>query len=80
GLLFVINEAIKRFKMTPPQTRVVVQGAGNVGGTAARLLHEAGYKVIAISDIHGGIYNPNGLDIPAALDYLQRTRSFEDYP
>ena len=80
GLLFVINEAIKRFKMTPPQTRVVVQGAGNVGGTAARLLYEAGYKVVAISDIHGGIYNPNGLNIPDALEYLRQTRSFEDYP
>jgi glutamate dehydrogenase (NAD(P)+) len=79
GLLFVINEAVKRFKMAPPATRVVVQGAGNVGGTAARLLHEAGYKVVAISDIHGGIYNPNGIDIPAALKHLYTTRSFEEY-
>ena len=61
------------------QTRVVVQGSGNVGGIGARLLHEAGYKVVAISDVHGGIYNPNGIDIPAALDYLQATRSFEGY-
>src|SRR5881628_4218356 len=45
GLLFVINEAIKRFKMTPTSTRVVVQGSGNVGGIAALLLHEAGFKV-----------------------------------
>lgn len=80
GLLFVINEAIKRFKMVPPQTRVVVQGSGNVGGIAARLLHEAGYKVVAISDIHGGIYNPNGIDIREALKYLRVTRSFEEFP
>ncbi len=79
GLLFVINEAIKRFDMTPPQTRVVVQGSGNVGGIAARLLHESGYKVVAISDVHGGIYNPNGIDIPEALMHLQTTRSFEDF-
>jgi glutamate dehydrogenase (NAD(P)+) len=79
GLLFVINEAIKRFKMTPAETRVVVQGSGNVGGIGARLLHEAGYRVVAISDIHGGIYNPNGINIPDALDYLQATRSFEGY-
>ena len=79
GILFVINEAIKRFKMTPPQTRVVVQGSGNVGGIGALLLHEAGYKVIAISDVHGGIYNRNGIDIPAALKHLKDTRSFEDY-
>jgi glutamate dehydrogenase (NAD(P)+) len=80
GLLFVINEAVKRFKMTPPATRVVVQGSGNVGGIGARLLHESGYKVIAISDIHGGIYNPEGINVPEALSHLQRTRSFEDYP
>lgn len=79
GLLFVINEAIKRFKMKPADTRVVVQGSGNVGGIAAGLLHEAGYKVVAISDIHGGIYNPAGIDIPKALSHLQATRSFEGY-
>ncbi len=80
GILFVINEAIKRFKMTPAETRVVVQGSGNVGGIGARLLHEAGYKVVALSDIHGGIYNAGGINIPDALEYLQATRSFEGYP
>jgi glutamate dehydrogenase (NAD(P)+) len=80
GILFVIQEAVKRFKMSPESTRVVVQGSGNVGGIGAQLLHEAGYKVVAISDVHGGIYNPNGIDIPAAMKHLQATRSFEDYP
>ncbi|HEX6731274.1 MAG TPA: Glu/Leu/Phe/Val dehydrogenase [Pyrinomonadaceae bacterium] len=80
GILFVINEAIKRFKMTPAETRVVVQGSGNVGGIGARLLYDAGYKVVAISDILGGIYNPNGINIPDALEYLRTTRSFEEYP
>ncbi|HEX8160739.1 MAG TPA: Glu/Leu/Phe/Val dehydrogenase [Pyrinomonadaceae bacterium] len=80
GILFVVNEAIKRFGMTPPQTRVVVQGSGNVGGIGAQLMHEAGYKVLAISDVNGGIYNPDGIDIPAALKHLNATRSFEDFP
>jgi glutamate dehydrogenase (NAD(P)+) len=79
GLLFVINEAIKRFKMKPEETRVVVQGSGNVGGIAARLLHSSGYRVVAISDIQGGIHNANGIDIPQALEYLRSTRSFEGY-
>ena len=79
GLLFVITEAIKRFKMTPQSTRVVVQGSGNVGGIGARLLYDAGFKIVAISDIHGGIHNPNGIDIPEALNYLRSTRSFEGY-
>ena len=79
GILFVVNEAIKRFKMTPAETRVVVQGSGNVGGIGARLFYEAGYNVVAISDIHGGIYNPKGINIPNALEYLRTTRSFEGY-
>src|SRR5947208_11676333 len=46
GILFVINEAIKRFKMTPSETRVVVQGAGNVGSIGARRLNEASYTYV----------------------------------
>ncbi len=65
--------------MTPEATRVVVQGSGNVGGIAALLLHEANYRVVGISDVHGGIYNSNGLDITAALKHLQTTRSFEGF-
>jgi glutamate dehydrogenase (NAD(P)+) len=80
GLLFVIIEAIKKFKLSPPQTRVAVQGSGNVGGIGARLLHEAGYKVVALSDIFGAIYNPDGIDIPAALTHLQQTRSLQEFP
>jgi glutamate dehydrogenase (NAD(P)+) len=80
GVLFVIEEACKRFGLKPQETRVVVQGSGNVGGIGAELLHQAGYKVVAISDIHGGIYNPNGIDISTALRHLRQTRSFEDFP
>jgi glutamate dehydrogenase (NAD(P)+) len=80
GILIVVQEAVKRFGMVPENTRVVVQGSGNVGGIGAQLLHESGFKVVAISDVHGGIYNPNGIDIPAAIKHLQATRSFEDYP
>src|SRR5918995_5174948 len=79
GILFVVEQATKKFDMVPESTRVVVQGSGNVGGIGAQLLHETGYKVVAISDIHGGIYNPNGINIPEALQYLWTTRSFEGY-
>lgn len=79
GVLFTVNEAIKRFKLTPEQTSVVIQGSGNVGGIGAGLMYEKGYKVVAISDIHGAIYNSNGLNIPEVLDYLNRTKSLEGY-
>lgn len=79
GVMFCVNEAIKRFDLTPEKTTVVVQGSGNVGGIGAQLMHEAGYKVVGISDVGGGIYNKNGIDIPKALEYLQKNRSFEGY-
>jgi glutamate dehydrogenase (NAD(P)+) len=79
GLLFVINEAVKKLGMKLENTRVVIQGSGNVGGTAARLMSETGYKVVAISDIHGGIYNPKGLDIPDVMSYMASHKTFERY-
>ncbi len=80
GLLFTVDEAVKKLGLDVRRTRVAIQGSGNVGGTAARLMHETGYRIVAISDIHGGIYNPRGIDAPAALDYLARHKSFERYP
>ncbi|HMV48575.1 MAG TPA: Glu/Leu/Phe/Val dehydrogenase [Blastocatellia bacterium] len=80
GLLFVVDEAVKKLKMKPAETRVVVQGSGNVGGIAARLMFETGYKIVAISDIHGGIHNPMGLDIPNVLAYLAKHKTLEKYP
>ncbi len=79
GLLFVIQEACKKFDLKPEETRIVVQGAGNVGGIGATLLHEAGFKVIGISEIRHGLYNPNGLDIPAALAHLRKHKTFEGF-
>jgi glutamate dehydrogenase (NAD(P)+) len=80
GLMFTVNEAVKRLGMVPQETSVVVQGSGNVGGIGAELMHEKGYKVIAISDIGGGIYNPKGLNIPHVLEYLTNNKTLEGYP
>jgi Glutamate dehydrogenase/leucine dehydrogenase len=79
GVMITVNEAIKRYKLTPEKTTVVVQGSGNVGGIGAELMHAAGYKVIAISDVGGAIYNKKGLDIPEILKYWQDNRSFEGF-
>jgi glutamate dehydrogenase (NAD(P)+) len=79
GVLFCVNEAIKRYNLTPEKTSVVVQGSGNVGGIGASLMFDEGYKVIAISEVGGGIYNKNGIDIPKALAYLQETKSFDGF-
>jgi glutamate dehydrogenase (NAD(P)+) len=79
GLLFVCNEACKKFGFSISDTRVVVQGAGNVGGTAALLMHQEGYKVIGLADITGSLHNPNGLDIPGVLGYLAENKTVEGY-
>lgn len=80
GVMIVVNEAIKRFKLTPQETRVVVQGSGNVGGLGARLMYEAGYKITAISDVNGGIYNESGLNLHKVLEYLRQNTTLEGYP
>lgn len=79
GLLVVCNEACKKFNLDIARTRVAIQGAGNVGGTAARLMHTAGYKIVGLADITGGLYNPAGLDIPKVLRYLKENRTVEGY-
>jgi len=79
GLLFVCNEACKKFGFNIADTRVAIQGAGNVGGTAALLMHQEGYKVIGIADITGSLYNPKGLDVPGVLGYLKENKTVEDY-
>jgi glutamate dehydrogenase (NAD(P)+) len=79
GLLFVCNEACKKFNLNIPDTRVVIQGAGNVGGTAAQLMFEAGYQVIGLADITGSLFNADGLNIPNVLRYLKENKTVEGY-
>ena len=80
GLLIVVDQAVEKLGLKASESRVVIQGCGNVGGTAAQLMHERGYKVIAISDIHGGIHNDQGLDIPEVLRHLSTQKTLEGYP
>ena len=79
GLLFVCNEACKKFGFKINDTRVVIQGAGNVGGTAALLMHQDGYKIVGIADITGSLYNPKRLDVPGVLEYLKENKTVEGY-
>ncbi len=62
---------------TPSETRVAVQGFGNVGQAVARLLHEDDYQVVAVSDSQGGIYKPDGLDIPSIMHFKNKSRQLK---
>lgn len=80
GCLFVTLQALRKFHMEPSQTTVVVQGFGNVGGNAARLMHKAGMKIISVIEYDGAVYNPNGID-PVALDeHRKQTGSITGFP
>ena len=64
GVVYTIADAARRGGFELAGARVAVQGFGNVGEATARLLHEAGARVVAITDVHGGVADPNGLDVP----------------
>ncbi|MCX6621653.1 MAG: Glu/Leu/Phe/Val dehydrogenase, partial [Acidobacteria bacterium] len=80
GCMIVTSQALKRFGLEPHNTLVVIQGFGNVGGMAAKLMSRAGYKIIAIVEYDGAVYNDKGLDIPALMAYRKETGSIVDFP
>ena len=79
GGIYVLEEAMKRMDMDKFEVSIAVQGFGNVGENAARILYEKGYKVIAVSDSKGGIINKDGLDIKAVMEHKGRTGSVVDF-
>jgi glutamate dehydrogenase (NAD(P)+) len=72
GIRVVCDEALRYLNMRREGCRVVVQGFGNVGSNASKLLMETGYKIIGIAELDGGLYNSNGIDVHALLEYRQR--------
>jgi glutamate dehydrogenase (NAD(P)+) len=80
GCLIVTLEALKLFGWKPDDTRVVIQGFGNVGGMAAKLMKRAGFKIISIIEWDGAVYNPNGLDVEKLMKYKKETGSIIDFP
>jgi glutamate dehydrogenase (NAD(P)+) len=79
GVVDVISEALQRLNLKMAEATVVVQGFGNVGMHTARIVHQAGAKVLAVSDAKGGIYNSGGLDIPTLISrYNSKTQPLDD--
>ncbi len=80
GCTFVIQAACRVLSIDLGRATVAIQGFGNAGSIAAELLANLGAKIIAASDSQGGIVNRDGLDIPALLEYKNRTRSVVGFP
>jgi glutamate dehydrogenase (NAD(P)+) len=79
GCMVVTLKALERFGMDPSSTRVVIQGFGNVGGMAAKLMSRNGFKIIAIVEYDGAVYNPNGLDVVGLMEHRTETGSITGF-
>ncbi len=80
GVQYVTREAMLDLGMNPEDCSVVVQGFGNVGSISARLLHELGCKIVGLSDLSGGVYNPQGIDVHHALHYSNEHGKLKGLP
>jgi glutamate dehydrogenase/leucine dehydrogenase len=79
GTAIITREAAEKWNINLKGAKVVIQGFGNVGSYAAKFLHEYGCKIIGVSDISGGLYNPEGFDLDALFDYNYNKRTIEGY-
>ena len=80
GCMMVTLKALKQLGMEPEQCRVVIQGFGNVGGMAAKLMSAAGFKIVGIIEYNGAVYNPHGLDIAALQEHRRETGFITGFP
>ncbi len=79
GAYYVIEKGIEKIKLDE-KPKFAIQGFGNAGMYLAKILNERGYKILAVSDSKGGIYDKNGLDIPKLIEIKKKTGSVVNYP
>jgi glutamate dehydrogenase (NAD(P)+) len=80
GCMIVTQQALKQLGIAAADARVVIQGFGNVGGMAARLMAANGFRVVGLVEHDGAVYNPKGLDIAALTQHRHDTGSITDFP
>jgi len=80
GCMFVTIQALRKLGLPIEGARVVIQGFGNVGGMAARLMSRAGFKIVCIVEWDGAVYNPHGLDVEAVMKHRRDTGSVRGFP
>ena len=79
GTAVITRETAEKWGIELKNAKVVIQGFGNVGSYAAKFLHEYGCKIIAVSDITGGIYDPEGLDIPSLFEFNYANKTIDGF-
>ncbi|MBL8227187.1 MAG: Glu/Leu/Phe/Val dehydrogenase [Bryobacterales bacterium] len=80
GCLITTLQALQHFNIDPVNARVVVQGFGNVGGMAAKLMQRLGMKIITVIEYDGAVHNPNGIDVLGLMKHRKETGSIVDFP
>jgi glutamate dehydrogenase (NAD(P)+) len=80
GCMIVTMQALRRFGLDPAHTRVIVQGFGNVGGMAAKLMARSGFKIVCVIEYDGAVYNAHGLNIEALMKHRHDTGSITGFP
>jgi glutamate dehydrogenase (NAD(P)+) len=79
GVVYMFREAAGQLGLVPSETRVVVQGFGNVGSWAARIIHQLGARIVAVSDVHGAIHSDAGIDPTALHDFITRGGTITEF-
>ena len=79
GVAFCARQAVEHSGLSIKNPTIVIQGFGNVGSVTAKLLHESGYKIIAVSDVEGGIHNADGLDVPRLLAHVSEMGKVKEF-
>ncbi len=80
GVVFVAEKAFEKMGKTMKDATIAIQGFGNVGSHAALYAHERGAKIIAVSDVGGGIMNGDGLNIPDVIEYIKSNKTLVGFP
>ena len=79
GTAVITRETADKWGIELKNAKVVIQGFGNVGSYAAKFLHEYGCKIIGVSDVTGGLYDPDGLDIPSLFEHNSKNRTIDGF-
>ncbi|MDP9406251.1 MAG: glutamate dehydrogenase [Actinomycetota bacterium] len=80
GVVIVLDEVVRDAGQSPRDLTVAIQGFGNVGSWTARLAAESGYRVVAVSDVNGGILSEGGLDVEQLIGHQRETGTVVDFP
>ena len=79
GTAIITRESAGKWDIDLQNSKIVIQGFGNVGSYAAKFLHEYGCKIIAVSDVTGGLFDPDGLDIPSLFEHNYKNRTIDGF-